>query len=613
MIRKINLKQLPVLLIDIMLAALSFYLALLLRYDFNIHPGDLANLPVGLLIVVIARGIVFYAFGLYRGLGKYAGLGEYMLIIRSVIVGSVIYIFIFWVFVVHRFPRVALIYDPILLTLFLGGAHFSQRIIQDMFRKRPVDSSRVLIYGAGDAGDMAIREIIKNRHLPYNVIGFIDDDPEKINTRINGVPVLGNRNSLAKVVKQHRIDELIIAIPSASGKEIRTIYESAEPLGIKISTVPNLKEILEKRYAVSEIRNVRLEDLIRRKPVEIADTNAESYLAGKTVLVTGAAGSIGTELSKHLAEYSPETLLMVDRDESNLFYLEQSLLSSKIKCNMIFLLLDIGNIAKLEKLFKDFKPQVVFHSAAFKHVPIMEKQPDEAVENNINNTLNLAKISERYEVEKFVNVSTDKAVYPTSVMGATKRIAELVLLHYFDNSKTKFMTVRFGNVIGSRGSVVPIFKDQIKNGGPVTVTDPDMERFFMTIPEAANLITQACAQGQGGELFILDMGEPVRIVNLAKDMIRLSGLKEQKDIEIVFSGKRPGEKMMEELWFKEENPQPTEHNKILRARQNAGRNLKGENFESNLNNLINYAKNGDKEKVLNTIEKILPGYNSSMN
>lgn len=605
---KITLRQLPVVLIDLLLAAASFCIALLLRYDFqidNIAPLELASLPEGLLIVIIARGAVFYVFGLYRGVGKYAGVGEYLLIIRCVIIGSMFYIFLLWSFVI-RFPRGALIIDAILLVLFLSGAHFSQRILQDVFRRRPANSTRVLIYGAGDAGDMVVREIRKNKRLPYIVCGFIDDDSNKLNRRINGIPVLGDRSMLAETVIQERIGEVIIAIPSASGSEIREIFDAANQLGVKVSTVPDLREILEKRYPVSQIRNVRLEDLIQRKPVEIVSTNAQSYLHEKTILITGAAGSIGQELSRQLADFHPVRLLMLDRDENNMFYLEQNLHNHSHKSAFHYILLDVGMRSKMEKVFAEYRPGVVFHSAAYKHVPVMEEHPAEAVENNVRNTLFLARMSEKYGVEKFVNVSTDKAVYPANVMGATKRIAELVLLHYFRDSKTRFMTVRFGNVIGSRGSVVTIFQEQIKNGGPLTVTDPGMERYFMTIPESVSLINQACALGEGGEIFILNMGSPIKITDLAHDLIKLSGLDEGKDIEIVYTGIRPGEKIKEELWLSEENPQPTVHNKILRAKQIMNYNTP--EFEKLITELLDYSAEGDRKGILKTIRAILPEF-----
>ncbi|KPK96293.1 hypothetical protein AMJ80_00845 [bacterium SM23_31] len=608
---KITLRQIPIVLIDLVLAAASFCIALLLRYDFqidNIDPVELGHLPEGLLIVIIARGAVFYVFGLYRGVGKYAGMGEYLLIIRCVIIGSMFYIFLLWSFVI-RFPRGALIIDAILLVVFLSGAHFSQRILRDIFRRRPANSTRVLIYGAGDAGDMVVREIRKNKRLPYLVCGFIDDDPKKLNLRINGVPVLGDRNILADIVKREHIGEMIIAIPSASGSEMREIFDAASLPGVKVSTVPDLREILEKRYPVSRIRDVRLEDLIQRKPVEIASTNAQSYLREKTILITGAAGSIGQELSRQIADFHPVRLLMLDRDETNMFYLEQNLRNHSNNSTFHYVLLDIGNRNKMEKLFVEYRPEVVFHSAAYKHVPVMEEHPAEAVENNVRNTIFIAQLSEKYGVEKFVNVSTDKAVYPANVMGATKRIAELVLLHYFRNSKTHFMTVRFGNVIGSRGSVVTIFQEQIKNGGPLTVTDPDMERYFMTIPEAVSLINQACALGEGGEIFILNMGKPIRITDLAHDLIKLSGLDEDKDVEIVYTGMRPGEKKKEELWLSEENPQPTVHNKILRAELTT--HYRTSEFEKMITVLLENSASGDRKAVIKTIRAILPEFQST--
>jgi len=601
----IHWKRLPAACLDLLLAAASFYTALLLRFDFTVDPEYTAILPAGLAVLLIVRGSVFYFHGLYRGMGKYAGMGELMLIIRAVTAGSILYITLQYIFGL-RFPRSVLIVDWFLTVFSLGAAHFSQRILQDYFRRRPADSARVLIYGAGDAGDMVVREIRKNRRLPYVIRGFIDDDPEKLHRRINRITVLGSRENLGDIISAEGISEIIIAIPSASGEEFRTVFETASRFPVKISTIPDLKDILDKRYSLTDIRDVRLEDLIRRKPVELYSGNAHEYLQGKTILVTGAAGSIGSELCRQLADFNPDRLVMLDRDENRMFYLEQSLRSHPRRDAFRFRLFDLNNLNKLENVFRRDNPGVVFHSAAYKHVPVMEKNPDEAVENNVRNSIELARLAGKYSVEKFVNVSTDKAVYPVNIMGATKRIVELFLQARSRGSRTKFMTVRFGNVIGSRGSVVPIFKEQIQKGGPVTVTDPAMERFFMTIPEAVSLINQACALGEGGEIFILNMGEPVKIIDLARDLIKLSGFREGRDIDIVFSGIRPGEKIREELWFREESPQPTHHDKILRAQQMPAFDYR--ELNRMIDTLLSHSGKGDAQSVLKVIREILPDF-----
>ena len=600
-------KQISVFCVDLFVTGVSFYLSLLLRYDFNIDPVDIANLPKGLLIVIAARGSVFYALGLYRGIEKYAGLHEFMLIVRAVIIGSIFYIFLLWIFVI-RFPRVALIYDPVLLILFLGAIHFSHRILQDIVRRKPDDSTRILIFGAGDAGDMIVREISKNKRLPYNVIGFVDDNPNKLKSRINGVSVISNSAMLASVVKKEQIKEIIIAIPAVTENKLREIQNAVSPFGVKVSTVLNPKDLLKKQMPLTQIHDIRIEDLIGRKPIEIPTSSAFSYMYEKSVLITGAAGSIGQELSRQIAKFHPARLIMVDRDESGLFCLEQNMGNHLPKKACQFALLDIGNKAKLERTFSKYHPDIVFHSAAFKHVPILEKHPDEAVENNVRNTLNIARLAEQYGVDKFVNVSTDKAVYPSSIMGATKRITEMILLYYFPASNTKFMTVRFGNVIGSRGSVLNIFHEQIKNGGPVTITDPEMRRYFMTIPEAVTLINQVCAIGKSGEIFILDMGKPVKIVDFACDVLKLYGLNEDTDIEVIYTGKRPGEKLKEELWFSEESPQPTSHKKILRAKEVGNHFGQQDLFKNRITELLNYSSIGDINNVLKMIREIVPEY-----
>lgn len=595
--------------LDILAVVVSFYTAMLIRFNFNIPEKYTPQILIfGITILIIVRTLTFYFSGLFRSVSRYVSINELILIIRSVLVSSVISIILLLITKLW-FPRLVLIMDTVFLIIFISGIHFSGRLFYSYLRTMSKKGKRVLIYGAGDAGDMVVREIRRSHKYIYNIRGFIDDDPTKKGMIINGIPVKGNKNSLKRIVENEYIEEVLIAIPSASGKVMREILETCNKAGVKTSTVPNLFEILQGKISVGRIRSVHLEDLIRRKPVEFDNiSKVAEYLHSKEVLITGAAGSIGSELSKQVLNANPKGLFLIDKEENGLFNLKLNLQKFD-NSKVIYSILNLSDFSKTERIIDKLKPQIIFHSAAYKHVPVLEENVDEAITNNLRNTIQLAKIAEKSGAEKFIFISTDKAVNPVNTMGASKRLAELYLRNLNIKSKTKFITVRFGNVIGSSGSVVPIFQKQIENGGPVTITHKDVNRFFMTIPEAVSLINQASVFGTGGEIFILDMGDPIKIYDLAQDMIKLSGLKPYEDIDITFTGLRKGEKINEELWFDDEAPEKTENPKILKAKtSDNGIN----NIEKITDKLIKTSEKGEIDKIRDILCSIFHDYGKNI-
>ena len=520
-------------------------------------------LPLDLII----RFGTFRNFGLYHWVWHYASVREFVDLAKAVTLSSVIlWIFIFLLDKIS-FPFSILVIDWMLLFILLSGSRLAIRIIRDIKNKTKIKKNaenRILVVGAGDAGEMIVREMLKNIQLGYLPIGFVDDDFKKRGQYIHQLPVLGLTREIPDLVNKYDIDEIIIAIPSASGNIIRQIVDYCEESKVKFKTVPGVYELIDGTVSVNQIRDVEIEDLLGREPVKVDLKEISGYISGARVLVTGAGGSIGSELCRQIAAFEPSELILFGRGENSIYHIELEL-----KQKFPYLLIrpvigDVRNIFKVEDVFKKFNPKVVFHAAAHKHVPLMEMNPDEAIINNVIGTKIVADVAEKYEANEFIMISTDKAVNPTSIMGASKRIAELIIQSKFvSGAKTKFVSVRFGNVLESRGSVIPLFKSQIARGGPVTVTHPDVKRYFMTIPEAVQLVIQAGAMGRGGEIFVLDMGEPVKILNLAQDLIRLSGLEVGKDIEIQFVGLRPGEKMFEEILTNEEGIKATTHKKIF--------------------------------------------------
>jgi FlaA1/EpsC-like NDP-sugar epimerase len=560
--------------IDILFLYLAYFLSYFVRFEGNIPPVEISNFKHTVWFVIPFKLLVFFYFKLYKGMWRYTSINDLINLIKTTFVGSTVIILV--VLYVNRFqgyPRSVFIIDAFLTLFFIGGIRLFIRLVHQtgasnlpksaqlpFFKGMEEGEKRLLIIGAGDAGEKILRELHSNRRLKYDVVGFLDDDSKKHGMQIHGVPVLGNIDQILNLVKEYEVDELLIAIASATRKEMRQIVDLCKETGLKYRIIPGMGELIDGRLTVKAIRDVAYEDLMGREAVQLETEKIGEYLKDKTILVTGAGGSIGSELCKQIARFFPENLILVDRTENNLYEIELELRKEFPYVKFTSILGNVLNQSVLRTVFSKHKPNAIFHAAAYKHVPMMELNPWESIFTNILGTQRLLEVIQEFEAERFVLVSTDKAVRPTNVMGASKRVAELLTQCYDSRfNPTRFMSVRFGNVIGSSGSVMPLFKKQIVRGGPVTVTHPEMTRYFMTIPEAAQLIFQAGALGEGGEIFILDMGAPVKILDLARDLIRLSGFEPDEDIPIQFVGLRPGEKLYEELITEGEGIYPTSH------------------------------------------------------
>ncbi len=562
-------RHIPIIAIQLCLVILSNYIAFWLRFDGQVPPREgmlwLDTLPW----LVLVRGLVFVPCRLYTGLWRYSGLWDLRNIILGVSLSTIgFYLLLRHGLAIDSYPRSIFLVDSLVLIFFLGGMRMSRRLYNAVpgFSRR----KRVLIYGAGDTGEMIVRDMKTHTSLyNYRPVGFIDDDPSKIGDRIHGVRVLGTRSKLQDIVARTKPQEVIITIPSADRRIVHEFVKSLERHNIAVKTVPNLREINDGRVSLSQMRSLTSEDLLERVPLGLDAEPLRRLLKGKRILVTGAGGSIGSELCRQIAIYEPETLILVDKSEGGLFTIDSELGQNHPLLRKSAALIDIKHTNPLREVFSQYAPQIVVHAAAYKHVPMMEFHPEEAVLNNIIGTARLSHVAIEHKVEKFMLISTDKAVNPTNVMGATKRVAEI----YIDalecnvrNTDTKFSAVRFGNVLGSSGSVLPLFRKQIENGGPVTVTHPEITRYFMTIPEAVQLVLRAVSLAEGGEVFVLDMGEPIKLVDMARNLIRGSGLIPDKDVKITFVGLRPGEKLHEELVGPGETVQTSGADKILKIR-----------------------------------------------
>lgn len=509
-----------------------------------------------------------------------------------------------------RIPRSIPIIHALMNMLALGGIRMLFRLYFEHrgYKKliSAVEPKNILIIGAGDAGVLIAKEMLRHPEAGLKPVGFLDDDPAKVGAKILGFPVFGPIDTLPVEVEDHKIQEVLIAIPSGDGRLVRRIVDLSRKAGVSYRIIPGVYQVLSGAVSISQIRKVDIEDLLGREPVRLDIDAISKYLRGKRILVTGAGGSIGSEIVRQVARFWPEKVILLGRGENSLFELELEIKASFPSLKYELVIADVQNRPKLEQVFRQFRPQVVFHAAAHKHVPLMEANPDQAIINNVGGTKNVAELSLKWGVERFVNISTDKAVNPTSVMGASKRIAEMVVRSIAAKAAPgqSFVSVRFGNVLGSRGSVIPIFKRQIAAGGPVTVTHPEMKRYFMTIPEAAQLVLQAAALPYNGKVYVLDMGEPVKIKNLAEDLIKLSGFTPYEDIDIIYTGLRPGEKLFEELLTAEEGTIPSPHEKIFIANQNGI----DDNFNEKLEYLLKVAQDGDKEEILSVIKMLVPTF-----
>ncbi len=552
---------------DTVLILFSFGLAYLLRFNFAVPEVYYEKWLESVPVLILIRILCFYFVGLYSGVWRYASMNDLTKILKAITLSS--FLFVTYITLRYRlvdFPRSVFVIDWFILVTFVGGSRFLYRLSREFCTVKGEGKRRVLIIGAGDAGEMLLREMKQNPTMTFDPVGFLDDDPEKRGRRIHNVPVMGRIDELEGVVSRNNIQEIVIAIPSLTGKEMRRIVDECKKTGVLCKTVPAVSDILNGKVHVSQIREIRIEDLLGRDHIELNKKQIMEYLCNKKVLVTGAGGSIGSELCRQILKINPKQLILFERVENELYHLEMELSESFTKGPYVSILGDILDLKRLEEVFRTYGPEVVFHAAAYKHVPMMEANPLEAIKNNIQGTRNVAETSAKWGVEKFVMISTDKAVKPISVMGASKRVAELICQGMNQNQRTKYVTVRFGNVLNSAGSVIPLFKQQIARGGPLTVTHPETTRYFMSIPEATQLVLQAGAMGSGGEIYVLDMGEPIRINDLALDMVRLMGLKIGEDIDIVYSGLRPGEKIHEELVTEEEEVESTSHEKIMLVR-----------------------------------------------
>ena len=522
---------------------------------------------------------IFWLLGLYRRSLRFTSLLDMLAVFVAVSLFSVVKgiasIYFFQNF--KEFKQI-LIIDWMQLVMMIGALRIAPRAILNVIEISPLRSwlfgktksrpKRVMIIGAGQGGESIVREIKRNMNLPIEIAGLVDDSPEKQGQIIHGIKVVGTTEKLDELSKAYDVDEFIIAIPSASGNELRRIVKLCQNTKIRFKTLPGLQDLIAGKLVSLQLKDIAIEDLLRRAPSEVNLAEIAAYLTGKTVLVTGAGGSIGSEICRQIVPFQPEKLLLLGHGENSIYTIHQELLRNPELGNTVLIpiITDVQDKEKIDFLFNGFRPDIVFHAAAHKHVPMMELNPEESVKNNVIGTYNVAEAAHKYHVERFVMISTDKAVNPTSVMGASKRTAEKIVKCFAKRSTTRFVAVRFGNVLGSRGSVIPMFKSQIERGGPITITHPNMIRYFMTIPEASKLVIQAGAYGKGGEVFILDMGEPVKILDLAEDLVRLAGLEVGKDIEIKFTGIRPGEKLYEELLTASEGITATKNKKIFIAK-----------------------------------------------
>ncbi len=612
---------------DMVLFAMALYGSYLIRYEMLPEPVPFWQIFQLLLWIVPLKVLIFFLFGLYQGMWRYTSVRDFWALGRACLVSTILVILI--LLAAKRFvgySRAVFVVDLLLTLVLTGGirmairSYFAGRMSPEAIAAMPEKTAltRVLIIGAGDAGEKILREILDNYTLNYHVVGFIDDDPAKQGRSIHGVRVLGNVERLDKVLQKEEVQQILIAVPSASGDQVRRIVEACQKCNASYKILPGIGDLIDGRVSVKLLRDISYEDLLGRSPVQLNTEGIRNYLDGKTVLVTGCGGSIGSELCRQIAKYKPGRIVLLDSSESNLFHIQMEMQNDKGCRHSEAILGQVQDEVLMDNIFDKYKPKVVFHAAAYKHVPMIEKNPWQAVFNNIVGSRVVMEMALRHHVDRFVLVSTDKAVRPTNVMGASKRVTELIM-QCLQGRETRFMAVRFGNVVGSSGSVIPFFRSQIEKGGPVTVTHPEVNRFFMTIPEATQMILQAGTMGQGGEIFILRMGTPVKIADMARDLIRLSGKEPDVDIKIVYTGLREGEKLYEELITVGEDILPTSHRKVMvlgsdtyfkgiGSPQEAKKNLYRE-----LDELVKIAARHDSKGIKAKLKEIVPEYTPQEN
>lgn len=611
------IKRALIILYDLMVVWVAGVLALLLRFDLSfskIPVNFIENMQSMLIVNMVVTISIFTMNHLYTSLWAYAGVVEMQKIIVATVETTIVEMFVAfikgWDNTGYFLPRTYHILYFFILLLLTAGIRFLYRTVRLQITSRANTSNtqvaRVMLIGAGETGYMVIRDTLSSASVMKEICCIIDDDRNKVGSYINGIKVVGDRTTIAENVEKYKINEIIIAIPSAGRKELSELIGVCTETNCKLKITPSVTEIMEGHISATLLRDVSVEDLLGREPVNVELNLVMGYVSGKVVLVTGGGGSIGSELCRQIASHKPKQLIIVDIYENNAYDIEQELRYKYPELNLVVLIASVRNLDRLDSIFDTYRPDLVYHAAAHKHVPLMENSPNEAIKNNVLGTYNTVKTADKYGVERFVLISTDKAVNPTNVMGASKRMCEMIIQTFGHHSKTEFVAVRFGNVLGSNGSVIPLFKKQIAEGGPVTVTHPDIIRYFMTIPEAVSLVLQAGAYARGGEIFILEMGEPVKILDLAKNIIRLSGFVPDKDIKIEFSGLRPGEKLYEELLMEEEGLRDTD-NKLIHI----GRPIEmdEEKFKSELDEIIGLAfTEPSGEEIRRAIRRIVPTY-----
>ncbi|MGN0495216.1 MAG: polysaccharide biosynthesis protein [Lachnospiraceae bacterium] len=597
---------------DIISIAIASYSALLVRFDFSFDliPENYEKIVVQMLpFTIITTIVVFIVFRLYSSLWTYAGATELTYILGAGVTSGFVNMFLIITCcrkVLVPLPRSYYVLYTIVLIGCVFISRYAYRMIRSLLQKRVTDAEKkkVLIVGAGSAGDALIREINHSDYINMKVVGVIDDSNSKIGNYIHGVKVLGDRNAILDNVKALNVDEIIVAMPSVATSEIKDILDICKESGCELKRLPGMYQLVNGEVSVSKLRDVDVNDLLGREPIQVDLDSIMDYVSDRVIMVTGGGGSIGSELCRQIAKHNPKQLVLVDIYENTTYDIQNELKKNFPELNLVVLIASVRNTKRMDQIFEIYRPEIVYHAAAHKHVPLMEDSPNEAVKNNVLGTWKVVQAADKWHVKRFVMISTDKAVNPTNIMGATKRICEMIIQAYDKHSETEFVAVRFGNVLGSNGSVIPLFKKQIEAGGPVTVTHPDIIRYFMTIPEAVSLVLQAGAYAKGGEIFVLDMGEPVKILDLARNLILLSGHKPNEDIMITFTGLRPGEKLYEEMLMKEEGMQNTANKLIYIGKPIE---MDEEKFMRQLEEIRDYVVE-EPDDIREVVQKMVPTY-----
>ena len=602
------LKKILLVVYDIVSMVAASILALFLRFEgrYDAIPQQyLEKIQQYIFIVIVISIVIFYVMRLYGSLWSYAGTTELVNILVASILSSGVQMAVY-VLVDVRMPRSYYVFYGAGLFVFVTVSRYSYRVIRTMIKRQKSSKSctNVLVVGAGGAGNMLVREITNSSHINKRVVCIVDDARAKQGSYLHGVKIYGGREAIPELVKKYGVEEIMLAIPSAPAKEIKQILDICKETGCELKRLPGVYQLVNGEVSINALKEVDVNDLLGREPVSVDLSSILDYVSGKTILVTGGGGSIGSEICRQVAQHNPRRLVIVDIYENSAYDIQNELKNRYPYLDLVVLIASVRNTKRMDMIFEKYRPDIVYHAAAHKHVPLMEDSPNEAVKNNVLGTWKVVQAADRWKTKRFVMISTDKAVNPTNIMGATKRICEMIVQTYNNRSETEFVSVRFGNVLGSNGSVIPLFKKQIEQGGPVTVTHPEIIRYFMTIPEAVSLVLQAGVYAKGGEIFVLDMGEPVKIVDLAKNLILLSGHKPDDDIPIVYTGLRPGEKLYEEMLMEEEGLQDTE-NKLIHI----GKPIKidEEQFFAQLEKLADYVVQ-EPEDIRKWVQEIVTTY-----